>query len=90
MDGWTIKYGEVIVFKALLLDEATGIYKDVTSDSKCVFDFSYGSGKSVNGSDPHLVNGAQITVRALWNNTLPGISTGTYVEDPEWVRPSYE
>jgi hypothetical protein len=86
-DGWVVSYGEVILFKALLLDEATGIYQDVTNSDKCQFDFSYGSGKSVNGSDPSMYNGREITVRAVWNKTWGASTTGTYQEDPELERP---
>ena len=77
-DGWTVSEGEVVLFKALLLDAATGKYVDVTSDPKCHFDASYGSGKSVNGSDPSLRDGQQITVRVTYESQWYSESTGTF------------
>ena len=83
--GWTVSPGEVIIFKALLLDEATGKYVDVTNNEKCKFNFSGGSGKSIDGNDPSLVNGQEITVSATWEGATPysACSTGTFVDTRE-------
>lgn len=89
-DGWVVSYGEVILFKALLLDEETGIYQDVTNSDKCQFDFSYGGGKCVNGSDPSMYPGREITIRAVWSKTWGASTTGTYQENPDWERPVNE
>jgi len=83
--GWTVSPGEVIFFKAMLLDESTGKYVDVTNNDKCQFNFSYGSGKCIDGNDPSLVNGQQITVSAVWNgpSTFSASSTGIFIDNRE-------
>lgn len=83
--GWTVSPGEIIMFKALLLDESTGKYVDITNNEKCHFNFSGGSGKCIDGNDPSLVNGQEITVSAVWNgpSTYSARSTGTFVDNRE-------
>lgn len=88
--GWEVRYGEVITFTALLLDEKTGIYRDVTFDSNCKFSSAYGSGITVSGSRPSLRNGQEITVWATYAGRFGAESIGHYVVDPEWERPSVE
>ena len=83
-DGWVVGPEDDIFFTALLLDEETGIYKDVTNSDKCIWDSSYGSGKMVHGGRPGRHNGETITVRCMWNKKLPGSSTGTFIIPDEY------
>jgi len=82
--GWILKPGEVIVFKALLLDEKTGKYKDVSTDADCHFESSFG-GRAADGSEPNLINGEEITICAYWSGSTPygAYSTGTFINDQE-------
>ena len=82
--GWILKPGEVIVFKALLLDEKTGKYKDVSTDAHCSFESSFG-GRAIDGNEPFLINGDEITINAHWTGTTPygAYSTGTFINDQE-------
>ena len=84
MNGWTFTYGDYLMFKALLLDEKTGLYKDVTNDSRCVWNTSYGSGKMVHGNDPRWRNGMEVSIRCMWDKRLPGETVGHFVVDPEY------
>lgn len=88
--GWEVRYGEVITFTALLLDEETGTYRDVTFDADCKFGSAHGSGISVNGFRPNLRNGQEITVRAIFAGRYGAESIGHYVVDPEFERPTGE
>ena len=82
--GWILMPGDVIVFRALLLDPNTGIYQDVTYDQLCSFESSFG-GNGVNGSSPMLTNGDVITIRAVWSGKTAygAYSVGTFVDDRE-------
>lgn len=82
--GWILKPGEVIVFKALLLDEKTGKYKDVSTSADCHFESSFG-GRAASGSEPSLINGKEITIRAYWKGSpnYGAYSTGTFINDQE-------
>lgn len=84
MDGWTIGPGEIVFFKALLLDEGTGIYTDVTNHEKCKWNCAYLSGKMLNGDRPDLRNGQEITTYAVWDNKYPCQSTGHFVVPEGW------
>ena len=86
MSGWTLHYGETILFQALLLDQETGLYIDVTYDTKCQFDFSCGSGIAVNGSCPSLENGQEIVVRATYNHQTYAESIGHFIIDSDTDR----
>ena len=77
-DGWVVGPGETIVFAAWLWDAGKGRYVDVTGDTHCKFDMSH-FGKCVNGDDPSLANGQQITISAIYNGVKYASSTGTFV-----------
>lgn len=82
--GWILKPGEVIIFRALLLDEKTGKYKDVSTDADCHFESSFG-GRTADSSIPFLINGNEITIRAYWSGSpnYGAYSTGTFINDQE-------
>lgn len=81
-DGWEIHAGEIILFQAWLWDETTGDYVEVTNSPDCNFN-SAQFGKSVNGDDPSLTNGQEITVCATYKNKVFASSTGKYIVNPE-------
>lgn len=81
-DGWEVHPGEIILFQAWFLNESTGIYVEVTNSPDCNF-YSAQFGKSVNGDDPSLTNGQEITISAVYKNKTYACSTGKYIANPE-------
>ena len=81
-DGWEVHPGEIILFQAWFLNESTGIYVEVTNSPDCNF-YSAQFGKSVNGDDPSLTNGQEITISAIYKNKTYACSTGKYIANPE-------
>ena len=75
-DGWEVHPGEIILFQAWLINETTGEYVEVTNSSDCKF-YSAQFGKSVNGDDPSLTNGQEITIRAVYKG-WGAQTTGTF------------
>lgn len=83
MDGWVIEPGQTLVFKALLLDEVAGVYKDVTHKPECNFGYSWHGGNLVNSDDPSLQNGQEIVIQAIYDKKFGAASHGQYVNNYE-------
>ncbi len=83
MDGWVIEPGQTLIFKALLLDEATGIYKEVTYKQECNFGYSWHGGNLVNSDDPSLLNGQEIVIQAIYDKKYGAASHGRYINNYE-------
>ncbi len=83
MDGWVVEPGQTILFKALLLDEETGIYKDVTHKQECNFGYSWHGGNLVNSDDPSLINGQEIVMYATYDKRFCATSLGHYIDNRE-------
>lgn len=75
-DGWEIRPGEILLFQAWLWDEEKETYIEVTNSPDCKFHSAH-FGKSVDGNDPSLTNGQEITIRAIYNG-ISAQTTGTF------------
>ena len=88
-NGWIAGPGDQIFFKALLLDEETGIYKDVTNDDRAKWRSTLNGGsKMFNGSNPQLSKrpGYQMEIEfnVIWDKKISAQSVGAYVVPAEY------
>lgn len=92
--GWVAEPFQEVFFKALLLDEATGTYKDVTNDDRTKWQSTMGGGsKMFNGADPRLPKyqnaEVEITFSIVFDKKIGAQTVGKYHVPAEFEWPEH-